>query len=129
MKEARGKKTEENHLRRFRNNFPEFPKGKLTPTEHPDFLLETSDEIIGIEHTRYIRGDLGAKENVENVALWLASQDYEHKGRPPVEVYVQWNFHEKLTKRMMPQFVATFSEFVTRHLPKPDDEVTIRWPH
>jgi hypothetical protein len=74
VKEARGKGTEEYHLRRFIECFPEFPDGKLTLSEHPDFLLETSDALIGIEHTRYINSDLGAKESVENVALRLASQ-------------------------------------------------------
>ena len=129
MKEARGKRTEEFHLRRFMECFPEFPDGKLTLSEHPDFLLETSDAIIGIEHTRYIRSDLGAKESVENVALWLASQSYESKGYPLVEVHVLWDFHEKLTKRTMHQFIDTLREFVARHLPRPGDEVIIRYPH
>ena len=129
VKEARGKRTEEYHLRRFMECFPEFPEGKLTLSEHPDFLLETPDAIIGIEHTRYINSDLGAKESVEDVALRLASQTYESKGYPPVEVHVLWNFHEKPTKRMMPQFVDRLSEFVVSHLPSPGDEVTIRYPH
>src|SRR5215210_1244305 len=118
MKRARGKGMEENHLRRFRENFAEFPDGKLTPSEHPDFLLETSDGVIGIEHTRYIRGDLGAKEHAESKGLWLASQAYEHNGYPPVEVSVLWSFHEELTKDTISQFVETMSEFVVRHLPK-----------
>lgn len=129
MKEARGKRTEENHLHRFRVNFQEFPAGKLTLAEHPDFLLETSNEIIGIEHTRYIRGDLGAQENVENIALWLASQHYAHRGFPLVEVQVFWNFHEKPSKGTLPQFVPMLSELVARHLPWPGDETTIRYPH
>jgi hypothetical protein len=129
VKEARGKGTEEYHLRRFIECFPEFPDGKLTLSEHPDFLLETSDAIIGIEHTRYINSDLGAKESVENVALRLASQTYESKGYPPVEVRVLWNFDEKPTKRTMHQFVDTLSEFVASHLPSPGDEVAIRYPH
>ncbi len=129
MKEARGKRTEHKHLHRFRDNFKEFPTGKLIPAETPDFLLETSNGVIGIEHTRYIRGNLGAKENVENIALSLASQAYEHRRLPPVDVHVLWSFHEKLTKRELPQFVPTLSEFVARHLPEPGDEVAIRYPH
>ena len=119
MKEARGKRTEENHLHRFRDNFPEFPAGQITSGEHPDFLVKSPEGMIGIEHTRYIRGELGAKEHAEDIALWLASQAYEHQGFPPVEVYVLWNFHEKPTRRAMPQFVTTLSEFVARHLPPP----------
>jgi hypothetical protein len=129
MKEARGKRTEENHLHRFRDNFPEFPAGQITSGEHPDFLVKSPEGMIGIEHTRYIRGELGAKEHAEDIALWLASQAYEHQGFPPVEVYVLWNFHEKPTRRAMPQFVTTLSEFVARHLPPPGDETTIRYPH
>jgi hypothetical protein len=128
-KEARGKVSEENHLRRFRNNYSEFPAGKLTLSDHPDFLLETSDGVIGIEHTRYIRGNLGADEHAESKALWLASQAYEHKGYPPDEVHALWSFHEKPTKHTVPQFVDNMSEFVARHLPNPGDEDTIQYPH
>lgn len=37
-------------IQRFRNNFKEFPKGKLIPSESPDFILRISPKKrIGIE--------------------------------------------------------------------------------
>ncbi len=129
MKEAWGKRTEENHLRRFRDNFPEFPAGHLIAGERPDFLVKYPDGDIGIEHTRYIRSDLGAQEHAENKALWLASREYENKGYPPVEVRLMWNFHEKPDNRSMPQIVEALCEFVAMQLPEPGGEVAIRYPH
>jgi hypothetical protein len=129
VKESRGKWLENQHVRRFAANFAEFPEGELCASEHPDFLLTTPNRVIGIEHTRYINGDLSRYENVENIALRFASQSYERLGPPPVEVHVHWSFHDKVVKRTMQQFVNAFSRFVSTHLPAAGDEVTIRYPH
>lgn len=40
-------------MEQFRNNYPEFPKGKLEKSESPDFILKTKAKYaIGIELTK-----------------------------------------------------------------------------
>ena len=46
------KKQELIAIDQFRQSFPEFPKGKLVPSESPDFILKaTTKKWIGIELT------------------------------------------------------------------------------
>ena len=42
----------------FRNNYPEFPKGKLIPSESPDFILRLNRrKSLGIELTQLFNAD------------------------------------------------------------------------
>lgn len=42
----------------FRKNFPDFPKGRLIPSESPDFVLKLSPKkSIGIELTQLVAGE------------------------------------------------------------------------
>lgn len=57
--------TEEEHMiELFRNEYTDFPKGKLIKTESPDFILKESRKTtIGIELTK-LHGPVVKKENV-----------------------------------------------------------------
>jgi len=54
---------EEYIIELFRNEYPDFPKGKLMKTESPDFILKESPQTaIGIELTK-LHGPATMKEN------------------------------------------------------------------
>ena len=99
MKEALKKHTEYSHLRRFQQNFLAFPDGMVCVREAPDFLVNTGNGYIGIEHTQWFRESnnpsgsrMRAKESTEDKVLRLASSGYESRGLPPVWVNVLWSF-------------------------------------
>ena len=125
---ARGKQEENSHLRRFKEKFVGFPDGDIIPSEHPDFLVDTPSECIGIEHTRNIRGDLGAEEHAEAKTLFYAKKDYESKELPPVHVTVLWNLLEHPTPgRAQQDLGAELSSFVESHLPMPNSLISVRY--
>jgi len=54
---------EEYIIELFRNEYSDFPKGKLLKTESPDFILkESSKTAIGIELTK-LHGPVGSRDN------------------------------------------------------------------
>ncbi len=90
------------YLDKFKENFPSFPEGKISPDERPDFLVKTLNEIIGIEITGFYREasssarpPLQQRENVRRKIIALAKSIYDDKGLPPVFVSVHFdlNFH------------------------------------
>src|SRR6266487_1091794 len=50
------KKKERDLLLEFKALYSEFPRGEITDSEPPDFLIATDNGIIGIELEDYIRG-------------------------------------------------------------------------
>lgn len=136
MREERKKDRERAHLDRFREGFSEFPEGTVVPQERPDFLVETPQGRIGIEHTEYVRASDDrngppprAREHVENKILWLASREHESRGLPPVTVYVYWNPHFAPNWLDSRGLVASLSNLVRDHLPASNGNVTIKYPH
>jgi hypothetical protein len=102
VKEAAKEARERAYLQRFRQNFADFPEGEVVPFEHPDFLIKTQSQWIGIEIIEYhvqepdkSRGSLTrAREGTEDKVLRMASEQHQSKGLPPVAVHVHWNSHE-----------------------------------
>jgi hypothetical protein len=136
VKERWKKGREEAHLQRFRENFAGFPDGRVIPHEHPDFLIETHQGAIGIEHNEYVRepndisgSPLRARERTEDKVLLTASREHESKGLPPVTVYVHWNPHQGPTRSTMHEFATVLANLVENNLPGERDSVTIRYPH
>ena len=78
-------------LEQFRNEYKEFPKGKLEKSESPDFILKVSTKsAIGIELTklhgptvikykthypRKINGYTAPEFNLENLQITIAAKD------------------------------------------------------
>ncbi len=132
MKQAGRKAREQAHLFRFRETFADFPEGKLVPYEHPDFLVETRWDRIGIEHTEYLRepdevggSPMRAQERTEDRVLLTASRQHQSKGLPPVAVYVHWNPHQALGRRRIRELATVLADLVEEHLPEAGGNVEI----
>jgi hypothetical protein len=137
VKEVLKKETEFRHLRCFQKNLLGFPEGVTCIGEAPDFLVNTPNGYIGIEHTQFFRESdnprgsrMRARENTEDKVLRLASTDHESKGLPPVWVNVLWNLDDlPTTSSRVPELASELANSVEDHLPKQDGEVAIKYPH
>ncbi len=136
MKEAAKKARERAHLQRFRETFQGFPKGEVILSEHPDFLVKTRQERIGIEHTEFVRDPgvkggslLRAREHTEDKVLWLASREYDSRGLPPVVVTVHWNYYSGPALTRMRELASYLANFVASHLPEQGGRTTAGYPH
>jgi hypothetical protein len=134
VKEGWKKRREEAHLQRFRENFADFPEGMIIPHEHPDFLMETYQGRIGIEHTEYVRepdevrgSPMRAQERTEDRVLLTASRQHQSKGLPPVAVYVHWNPHQALGRHRIQELATALADLVKEHLPEISGNVAIRY--
>lgn len=133
MREDRKKRQEETYLRRFRENFADFPEGTILPNEHPDFLVKTSRGRVGIELTEYhvrepseSRGSpMRAREETEDEVLRRAVDQYRSKGLPPVVVNVLWHPHRALGRRRISELATDLADLVQEHLPETDHSTTI----
>jgi len=90
------------YLEKFKENFSDFPKGKIVSHESPDFLVKAPNEIVGIEITGFYRQTssstrlpLQQRQSVRHKIVTLAKSSYDQKGLPPVFVGVHFalNFH------------------------------------
>ena len=89
-------------MEKFKENFPDFPKGEIVPNESPDFLVKAPNETVGIEITGFYRQTssstkppLQQRQSVRHKIVTLAKASYDQKGLPPVFVGVHFalNFH------------------------------------
>jgi len=90
------------YLEKFKENLPDFPKGKIVSDESPDFLVKAPNEIVGIEITGFYRQTssstkppLQQRQSVRHKIMALAKSSYDQKGLPPVfaGVHFDLNFH------------------------------------
>jgi hypothetical protein len=134
VKEGVKKARERTFLQRFRENFAEFPEGKVVLSEHPDFLVKTQPRWIGIELTEYHVQEpdegwgspMRALEGTEDKVLRMASEQYQSKGFPPVVVNVLWHPHQALDRRRIPELATDLANLVQEHPPETGHSVTIR---
>jgi len=137
VREDRKKRQEETYLRRFRENFANFPEGAIIPHEQPDFLVVTHQGRIGVELTEYHieepdggRGSrMRAQESTEGRVLRTASEQHQSKGLPPVAVHVLWNPHQPFSRRRIQELATVLTAMVQEHLPELGQEVTIHRHH
>ena len=131
------KARERAYLQRFRQDFADFPEGELVPSEHPDFLVITHQERVGIELTEYHVQEPGeghgsrmrAQERTEDKVLQMASEQHQLKGLPPVAVHVLWNPHRALGRRRIQEIATVLADLVQEHLPELGHEAAIRHHH
>jgi hypothetical protein len=80
-------------MRSFRENYPEFPKGKLTKSESPDFLLKLNhSKSIGIEISRIFKSNtLGTNESEMRSVIYRAHELYSEHLKIPVFAWIYVN--------------------------------------
>jgi hypothetical protein len=133
LREDQKKGQEKIYLQHFRESFSGFPEGTILPHEHPDFLVETGRDRIGVELTEYhvrepdeSRGSqLRAREATEDQVLRRAAEQYQSQGLPPVVVHVTWHPHEAFVHRRLAELAADLADVVREYLPKPNESVRI----
>lgn len=88
-------KTQEEWLvmRSFRDHYKEFPKGKLTKSESPDFVLKQSlSKSIGIEVSRVFKNQvLAAHESEVRSVVHRAYELYAENIKRPVFAWIYFN--------------------------------------
>lgn len=80
-------------MRSFRGNYADFPKGKLTKSESPDFVLKiNTDKSIGIEVSRLYKNHvLGNNESEMRSVIHRAQELYFDHFKFPVFAWVYFN--------------------------------------
>jgi len=80
-------------MRSFRENYPDFPKGKLTKSESPDFVLKLSpSKSIGIEISRIFKNSaMGTKESEMRSVIYRAHELYSEHLKLPVFAWIYLN--------------------------------------
>jgi hypothetical protein len=118
-KDAAKKEREKYYLEKVISLYSEFPSGVLETSEEPDFLLTTSDGVIGIELVGYIRGqssdgsELRRYESVHDSVVRMAKEEFERKHQIPLWVSFIWSRHQHLSKpaaRILAMDIATLIE-------------------
>lgn len=94
-------------MRSFRDNYPEFPKGKLTKSESPDFTLKLSiTNSIGIETAKiYKRQAAALNETTMRSIIYRAHELYRERYKNPV--LAQVFFDPSFTKPINDELYAT----------------------
>ena len=127
-------------LQSFSKCFPEFPQGRMVPTENPDFLVHTQNGILGIELTLLHRETPDAKHPMQEQevlgrqVLQKASELYDQKHLPPIHMSVHFNPQYRLVKLEVPDTARAVLDLVlatgtsSRFELKETEENTEHWP-
>ena len=94
-------------MRSFRDNYPDFPKGKLIKSESPDFTLKLSlTKSIGIELSRiYKNHSQGTSENKIRSIIYKAHALYAERYKNPVLAHIF--FDNSFTEPINDELYAT----------------------
>src|SRR5690349_5872798 len=98
------KQLEREVIERFRQEYPDFPRGKIVDFEEPDFLIGDSPNKIGIEVVEYVRGQgpqgsaLRQLEVHRNQVVERATRIFEENIGVPLMVHCHWHSSKSLTR-------------------------------
>lgn len=121
------------YVSRFRGAFADFPQGKVrrgTPPE-PDFVIDSEGgETVGIEVTELYQGEASGspakrQESERAGVVAAARRQSEEAGVPPVNVAVYFGDYLPLVKADRATVTSGIASLVSKHLPAPDETVTI----
>lgn len=94
-------------MRSFRESFTDFPKGKLTKSESPDFVLKiNTHKSIGIELSRIYKDHVsGTSESTLKSIVQRARELYFEHFKTPIFAWIYFN--EKFNNPVNPELYAT----------------------
>ncbi len=138
------KELERQHLDGFRRLCSDFPKGELTESETPDFLVITPvGRKIGIEHTQvFKKTDAGevaeqADEATKDFITNAAKGHAQSSGLPPARVTLFFNPQylrrtvggkcRSLTRAQKQRVAERIAAFVRSHMPAEGASVRLDW--
>lgn len=110
----RKKRIEKHYLEEARHACSIFPKGKLVPSERPDFLLHADSGIIGIEVTELCREEPRAQAGKLAKIVENAKKRYSRlPTAEPVDVHVCFSIEAEKAKSEV--LINKLVEFVQTH--------------
>ena len=103
-----------------------FPPGKLVDSESPDFLVATSDGVIGIEVTRIHHANEPRQQESEYRSLVSAAcRLYESESTIPLEVKIHFGGSTQFKKRNRDKFARILANLVLTNIPRPDSWISL----
>lgn len=121
---AEKKKTIERHyLDELRAAMPDFPAGRIEPTEGPDFLVHGENSIVGIELTELHRetpngvNPQQAIEAMRRRVVAKAQELYIASNLPAVSVWIFMNDSYDIKKEQVLPLAKKIRKLVASHLP------------
>lgn len=125
------KKEERQFLDSFRHFCREFPVGKITYGEAPDFIVESERHRIGIEITKIFIDDghsktaLQAIEAARDRITDLARKFAGEIGTPPRGVTLFFNWTLPLHRKEEPAIARAVAQTVHEKMPPPDENADL----
>ena len=127
------KKKEYAHLLAFKESISDFPEGSINPdVEQPDFLIQSADGIVGIEHTEVYhepRKDGSSLQATETYVLQIlscAEQLHQNQGGKPALVWLNLTSGARLNKAKVEPLATALADIARRHTPGNLEPVQIR---
>ena len=125
---------ERRYLDGFAQIASEFPKGVISKSESPDFLIQSDDHTIGIELTRLFRKSARGhalpreQESLRERIATEAKARYDAMTRPPIHVSIHFNYHPALRKADVSGLATRLIDLAVRLTPdvggKSEEEYT-----
>jgi hypothetical protein len=98
-----------------------FPPGKLIDSESPDFLVATSEGVLGIEVTKIHHANEPRQQESECRSLVdAACRLYENESTIPLEVKVHFGGSTQFNKRNRDKFARILANLVLTNIPRPN---------
>jgi hypothetical protein len=103
-----------------------FPPVKLTDSESPDFLVVTSEGVIGIEVTKIHHANEPRRQESESRSLvHAACRLYARESTVPLEVKVHFGGSTQFNKRNRDKFARILAKLVFANIPQPDSWIDL----
>lgn len=112
-------------LEQFSSLFPGFPRGSISDSEEPDFIVDTGDRKIGIELTDLYWQPLpNQAPRQSQESLWYrivkaAERIYSESALAPLQVSVHFNRQYSLRKSDVARLAKAIAAVVVRNAPPP----------
>lgn len=103
-----------------------FPASKLIDSESPDFLVATSEGVLGIEVTKIHHVNEPRQQESECRSLVdAACRLYENESAIPLEVKVHFGGGTQFNKRNRDKFARILANLVLRNVPRPNSWISL----
>ena len=120
------KNIEHNHFILFRTMLPDFPKGEVWHEDNPDFLIHTSQGILGLELTRVHKPSSQnsteqAFESQSDEIISLAQKHAELRGTPEVYATILFKQFTSLKKKQRLELARIISRIINDKISSEED--------
>jgi hypothetical protein len=103
-----------------------FPPSKLIDSESPDFLVATSEGVLGIEVTKIHHANEPRQQESECRSLVdAACRLYENESTIPLEVKVYFGGSTQFNKRNRGKFARILANLILTNIPQPDSRISL----